>query len=608
MKMNKIMMAMAAAAVLPGAAFSEIPRPEYPRPQFERADWINLNGDAWTFAFDFGESGREAGRELFKSKGFDRKIVVPFCPESKLSGVGHTDFIPAMWYHRRVDIPARWAGKRVFMNFGGVDYESEVYVDGKSVGLHYGGSASFSVELTHRVKPGQSHDVVIRVKDDVRNGKQPIGKQSRPYKSAGCSYTRTTGIWQTVWLEAVDRAGLGSCRIVPDLDAGRLVFTPAFLSDAAKTLAVTVKAADGSLAGRAEAPAASGVPVAVPLSVVRPWSPEDPHLYDVAYEVKDASGTVVDRVSSYAGLRKVSIENGRILLNGKPRYLRFVLDQGFYPDGIWTAPTDAALKRDIELSMAAGFNGARLHQKVFEERFHYWADRLGYLTWGEMTSWGADPCDVTAARNIIPEWCEVVRRDLNHPSIIAWTPFNETWSMADVNQHQRTQNDVYRLTKAIDPTRPVNTASGDIHSLTDIWAIHNYARADRLGKELDLPDGQVYLMDHLKRWKDVPYHVYDGQPYLVDEFGGLGWVPPERRHADNTWGYGSAIKTEQEFFDILRAEVEDILKAKRIVGFCYTQLTDVEQEQNGVYFYDRTPKFDVTRFREIFTLPADGER
>ena len=225
-----------------------------------------------------------------------------------------------------------------------------------------------------------------------------------------------------------------------------------------------------------------------------------------------------------------------------------------------------------------------------------------------MTSWGADPCDVTAARNIIPEWCEVVRRDLNHPSIIAWTPFNETWSMADVNQHQRTQNDVYRLTKAIDPTRPVNTASGDIHSLTDIWAIHNYARADRLGKELDLPDGQVYLMDHLKRWKDVPYHVYDGQPYLVDEFGGLGWIPPERRHADNTWGYGSAIKTEKEFFDILRAEVEDILKAKRIVGFCYTQLTDVEQEQNGVYFYDRTPKFDVTRFREIFTLPADGER
>lgn len=596
-----VVASVAVAAATAVAADAGIPRPEYPRPQFERADWVNLNGDRWTFEFDFGESGRDAGRELQKSKGFARKIVVPFCPESRLSGVGHVDFIPAMWYHHKVEIPARWAGKRVFMNFGGVDYESEVYVDGTSVGLHYGGSASFSVELTHHVKAGQAHDVVVRVKDDVRNGAQPIGKQSRPYKSAGCSYTRTTGIWQTVWLEAVDRAGLESCRIVPDLDAGRFVFTPSFLSDAAKTLSVEVKTADGKPAGRAEARAVSGVAVAVPLSVIRPWSPEDPHLYDVSYEVKDAAGAVIDRVKAYAGLRKVSVENGRILINNKPRYLRFVLDQGFYPDGIWTAPTDAALKRDIELSMAAGFNGARLHQKVFEERFHYWADRLGYLTWGEMTSWGADPHDVTAARNFIPEWCEVVRRDMNHPSIIAWTPYNETWSFPDGNQHQRTQNDVYRLTKAIDPTRPVNTASGDCHSLTDIWAIHNYARADRLG-EIDVPEGKVWSMDR-KSWKGLPYRDYDGQPYLIDEFGGLGWIPPERRHADNTWGYGSAIKTEDEFFGILRGEVECILKAKRIVGFCYTQLTDVEQEQNGVYFYDRTPKFDVSKFREIFSLP-----
>ena len=611
--MKKTLLTMVAASAAVAAAAAEAPRPEYPRPQFERAEWINLNGDAWTFAFDFGESGREVGRELFKSKGFDRKIVVPFCPESKLSGIGYTDFIPAMWYHRKIDIPAGWAGKRVILNFGGVDYESEVYVDGKSVGLHYGGSVSFSVDLTHSVRPGQSHDLVVRVKDDVRNGKQPIGKQSSPYKSAGCSYTRTTGIWQTVWLEAVDRAGLADCQIVPDLDAGRFVFTPAFLSDTAKTLAIEIRTADGKPAGRAEARAVSGVAVAVPLSVARPWSPEDPHLYDVVYEVKDAAGAVVDRVKAYAGLRKVSVENGRILLNNKPRYLRFVLDQGFYPDGIWTAPTDAALKRDIELSMAAGFNGARLHQKVFEERFHYWADRLGYLTWGEMTSWGADPHDVTAARNFIPEWCETVRRDRNHPSIIAWTPYNETWSFSDGNQHQRTQNDVYRLTKALDPTRPVNTASGDCHSLTDIWAIHNYDRADKLGA-IDVPEGKVWQSEQwwAQPWNKLPYRDYDGQPYLIDEFGGLGWVPPERRHADNTWGYGNAIKTEKEFFDILRGEVECIMKAKRIVGFCYTQLTDVEQEQNGVYFYDRTAKFDVAKFREIFTLPpsdpAFGER
>ena len=581
---------------------AELPRPEYPRPQFERAAWINLNGP-WTYTFDFGQSGIQDGRELYNSKGFDKTIVVPFCPESKLSGVGYTDFIPAMWYHRKLAIPAEWKGKRVFLNFGGVDYESEIYVDGFPVGLHYGGSASFSVDLTQYVTAGKTHELVVRVKDANGAG-QPSGKQSTNFKSAGCHYTRTTGIWQTVWLEAVDPAGLRSCRIVPDLDGGAFVFTPAFVSDRARKLRITVKTSDGQPAGAAEAKAVDGIAVVVPLKVLKTWSPEDPHLYDVVYETLDAEGRVTDTVRAYAGLRKVSVEDGRILLNNKPRYLRLVLDQGFYPDGIWTAPSDAALKRDIELSMAAGFNGARLHQKVFEERFHYWADRLGYLTWGEMSSWGSDPTDITAARNFIPEWCEVVRRDLNHPSIIAWTPYNETWNWNDINQHQRTQNDVYELTKAIDPTRPVNSSSGDIHAKTDLWTIHSYDRAPKLG-EIDVPEGQAWAQGWMAkdpRWARFPYHRYDGQPYLIDEFGGLGWVPPERRAADNTWGYGSDIKTEDEFFSILKDEVDQILGVKRICGYCYTQLTDVEQEQNGVYYYDRTPKFDVKKFKDIFGL------
>jgi len=578
----------------------ELPRPEHPRPQFERAAWVNLNGP-WTYTFDFGQSGLHAGRELFKSKGFGKTILVPFCPESKLSGVGHTDFIPAMWYHRKLAIPADWKGKRISLNFGGVDYESEIFVDGVSAGLHYGGSASFSVDLTRYVTPGKTHDLVLRVKDTTSDG-QPAGKQCFAYKSQGCHYTRTTGIWQTVWLEAVDPAGLRSCRIVPDLDGRAFVFTPVFVSDRARTLRIMVKTADGKLAGSVEAKAVDGVAVVVPLTVVKTWSPEDPHLYDIVYETLDAAGKVTDTVKAYAGLRKVSVENGRICLNGKPYYLRFVLDQGFYPDGIWTAPSDAALKRDIELSMAAGFNGARLHQKVFEERFHYWADRLGYLTWGEMSSWGSDPTDVTAARNFIPEWCEVVRRDLNHPSIIAWTPYNETWNFSDVKQHQRTQNDVYELTKAIDPTRPVNGSSGDLHAKTDLWTIHNYDRAPTLGA-IDRPEGEVWCPTWLHNYasvQDAPYHRYDGQPYLIDEFGGLGWIPPERRAADNTWGYGNAIKTEEEFFSILKAEVDQIKAVKRICGYCYTQLTDVEQEQNGVYYYDRTPKFDVKKFKAVF--------
>jgi len=579
---------------------SSLPRPDYPRPQFERAAWVNLNG-LWTYTFDFGQSGLHKGRELYKSKGFEKTILVPFCPESELSGVGYKDFIPAMWYHRKLAIPAEWKGERIFLNFGGVDYESEIYIDGVTAGLHYGGSASFSVDLTQYVTPGKTHDLVIRVKDETIHG-QPRGKQCDAYKSCGCSYTRTTGIWQTVWLEAVDPAGLMSCRIVPDLDGRAFVFTPAYLSERACKLRIAVKTADGKAAGAVEVKAVNGVAVVVPLAVVKTWSPEDPHLYDIVYETVDADGKVRDTVKAYSGLRKVSVENGRVCLNGKPRYLRFVLDQGFYPDGIWTAPSDAALKRDIELSMAAGFNGARLHQKVFEERFHYWADRLGYLTWGEMSSWGSDPTDIIAARNFIPEWCEVVRRDLNHPSIIAWTPYNETWNLSDPNQHQRAQNDVYELTKAIDPTRPVNGSSGDFHAKTDLWTIHCYDRAPKLGA-IDRPEGEVFCPDWLKKGKNLdrlPYWRYDGQPYLIDEFGGLGWIPPERRAADNTWGYGNAIKTEEEFFSILKAEVDQILGVKRICGYCYTQLTDVEQEQNGVYYYDRTPKFDVKKFKDIF--------
>ncbi len=588
------------AASSAAQADDAIARPEHPRPQFVRDSWVNLNGK-WTFEFDFGQSGTHEGRMLQKSKGFRKSIVVPFCPESELSGVGYKDFIPAMWYHRKLAVPAGWEGKRILLNFGAVDYEAEIYIDGETAGYHAGGSSSFTVDLTQYVKCGKTHDLVVRVKDTLVNSHQPSGKQSRRFKSYGCVYTRTTGIWQTVWMEAVDPAGLKECWIVPDFDNSAFVFTPLFMSDAAKRLRVTIRTADGKIAGKAEAAASSGAALKIALSDVRAWAPGSPHLYDVLFEVFGAGGKLVDKVASYAGLRKVSLENGRICINGKPVYMRLVLDQGFYPDGIWTAPSDAALRKDIELSMAAGFNGARLHQKVFEERFHYWADKLGYLTWGEMASWGTDPLHMESARNFIPEWSEIVRRDRNHPSIIAWTPFNETWYHSnDSLHHQRTKNEVYEITKTIDPTRPVNCSSGEIHAKTDLWTIHNYARAPKL-KEIDTPKGTVWTRN--KSWTKIPYHRYDGQPYLIDEFGGLGWIGPDRRKAaDNTWGYGSSIRTQEEFFDILKKEVDVILAAKNICGYCYTQLTDVEQEQNGVYYYDRVPKFDPAKFKAIFGI------
>ncbi len=562
-----------------------------------RADWINLNG-TWTYAFDFGHSGRHAGRELFKSKGFDGKITVPFCPESKLSGVGHTDFIEDMWYHRRIEVPAAWTGRRTILHFGAVDYEAEVYIDGESVGTHFGGTVSFEFDITSRVKPGASHDLVVRVHDETRGAGQPGGKQCPDYKSCGCHYTRTTGIWQTVWLEAVPIAGLRRCQIVPDLDGARFVIIPAYYAVAAgNQFRATLLDGETPVATAAVA-AFDGVPVVLPVAAPRPWAPGSPFLYGLRLEILDAAGRVVDTVKSYAGLRKIHIEGDRVYLNNRPLYFSLVLDQGFYPDGIWTAPSDEALRRDIEISMAAGFNGARLHQKVFEERFHYWADKLGYLTWGESSSWGVDVNEIRDARNFLSEWAEIVMRDRNHPSIIAWSPFNETGHVADAYRHHRVQIDAYNLCKDIDPTRPVNDASGYVHALTDLWTVHDYGRADRL-VELDQGPGKAWTSHADPRLRQCPYQ---GQPYVNDEFGGLKWIPSDRHpFADNTWGYGSDIPDLETFYKILSDEVDAMLRVPNLSGWCYTQLTDVEQEQNGVYNYDRTPKFDMARIREIFS-------
>lgn len=580
-----------------------IPRPEHPRPQFERDTWINLNGE-WTFAFDFGASGRDPGRELFKSKGFDRAITVPFCPESRLSGVGHTDFIGDMWYHRKVAIPADWSGKRVILHFGAVDWECEAYIDGVSVANpHFGGTSSFEFDITPFVTAGSEHDLVVRVHDDGRQSLQPGGKQSYRYKSFGCLYTRTTGIWQTVWIEGVAQEALKRVQTIPDFDGSRFAITPSFYAvKAGNRLRATLLDGEEPVAS-AECAALDGVPLILDIpGTAKPWSPESPFLYGILLEVVGADGAVIDSVRSYAGLRKVHIEGNRFFLNNRPFYLRLVLDQGFYPDGIWTAPDDESLRRDIELSMAAGFNGARLHQKVFEERFHYWADKLGYLTWGETSSWGCDPRNSQAARNFLPEWAEIVERDRNHPSIVAWTPWNETWSVgsaAENRDQSRTQTDSYNLCKAIDPTRPVNDSSGHIHAVTDLWTVHSYARPAELAKQMAEggADG-VWTPERFKAWSCQ----YRGQPYILDEFGGLKWIKEgDAAFADNTWGYGSDIPDLETLYGIIGDEVDAILQVPNMCGYCYTQLTDVEQEQNGIYCYDRTPKFDMARIRAIFS-------
>jgi len=597
-----------------------IPRPEYPRPQFERADWINLNGE-WSYSFDFSGSGLE--RELFKSTGFDGKITVPFCPESDLSGVGYKDFINHFWYHRSINIPQNWTGKNILLNFGAVYYKAEIYIDGVIAARHFGGTSSFTVDITSLVKPGQNHNLVVYVESDVRGTQQPAGKQNLQFASYACNYTRTTGIWQTVWMEAVHPEGLQSVQVITDIDQKQVIIRPRFYKELGGKLKVSLKE-NGKVIAQQTITANTHSTAILAVKNMKTWSPESPFLYDVEYQVFDKTGQLVDVVNAYTGMRKIHIEGNKIFLNNKPYYQRLVLDQGFYPDGIWTAPNDEALKRDIELSMEAGFNGARLHQKVFEERFHYWADKLGYLTWGEASSWGMDCNDPIVARNFITEWSEIVQRDRNHPSILIWTPTNEEF-WPDRIQYPRFMHDLYNITKMIDPTRPFHGASGGTHIATDIWTVHDYEQdpaklKERLvngGKLAGTPIWAVELMpknigfNGLKYTDQYNFPEYKkDMPYLVDEFGGIKWNPAQQVESSQTasWGYGEPPRSLEELYARLEGQVNNVLSlSSDIWGYCYTQLTDVEQEQNGIYYYDRKPKFDMKRIHAIFSREPEGK-
>lgn len=590
--MKKLLTTLFALICLNGFANPQ-PRPEYPRPQFERSQWVNLNG-TWNFEFDFGESGKD--RSLQKAEQLSQQITVPFCPESKLSGVAHTDFINCLWYQRKLSIPADWSGKKILLNFGAVDYYTEIYIDGEFVQSHWGGSSSFSADITRFVKSGQTHNLVLQVKDDLRSGKQTGGKQCTNFYSGGCSYTRVTGIWQTVWMEAVDKKGLKTAVVRPDIDQKQLIITPEFYQESNNTLEIVLKDGNKTVAKKSVTCSNSST-IILSVKNMKLWSPENPFLYDLVYQVKDQQGNIIDEVKSYAGMRKVHTADGIFYLNNEPYFQRLVLDQGYYPDGVWTAPSDEALKNDIVLGKEAGFNGARLHQKVFEERYYYWADKLGYLTWGESASWVMDINDELAVRNYIGEWTEVVARDRNHPSLVTWTPFNETWGSRE-GVYPRLIRDIYHITKSIDPTRPINDASGDDHILTDIWSVHNYEQdGSKLAEQLEFKEGK----EPYRNSRDKKFlAVYEGQPYMVDEFGGIGWMSAEERK--NSWGYGNIPQTPEEFYTRLESQVKALKDAKHVMGFCYTQLTDVEQEKNGIYYYNRTPKLDMKRIKTIFEL------
>ena len=616
--MKRIILAVL-ALVASVSVMAQLPRAEYPRPQFERSEWQNLNGE-WSYTLDLVKTGWERG--LKDSKGFDGKIIVPFAPESKLSGVEHKEFIPCIWYQREISIPAEWEGKDILLNFGAVYYESEVYIDGKFVNRHFGGSDSFSVDITPFVKPGGKHSLVVNAKSDLRSRMQSAGKQSLRNDPFECMYTRTTGIWQTVWMEAVAPSGISRVKISTDIDRSVVAMEFTMRRNAAGNV-LTINVKDGGKVVASDSgPVASGSVVMLPIKKTKLWSPESPFLYDVEFELKDATGKVIDRATSYFGMRKIHTDGNKIYLNNEPYYQRLVLDQGFYPDGVWTAPSDDALRHDIEMSKEAGFNGARLHQKVFEERFHYWADKLGYLTWGEAPSWGLDTNDVEAARNFLMEWRNLVVRDLNHPSIVTWTPFNEEF-WPDETQYPRFVTDIYTITKQLDPSRPVNTVSGGQHIVTDIWTEHHYEQNPDKLREIIYNKGNMYVRGHSVQARlrgnvgfnrpilNDPYTfpTYKGDiPYILDEFGGIKCMEANPAK-DGAWGYGDAAQTKEDFYKRLEAQVRGLIEmSDKMWGYCYTQLTDVMQEQNGIYYYDRGVKYDMERVRKIFQMPLPSDK
>lgn len=571
-----------------------IPRPEHPNPQFLRESWQNLNGE-WHFETDLSNSGIERG--IMKTDFLQKRITVPFCPECKLSGIGFTDFMPSVWYKRKVNISEEQLLGRVFLHFGACDYFTTVWINSNKVGTHKGGFSSFKFEITDFLKSGENV-ITVNAQDNTKDVLQPTGKQSPEWRQHNCVYSRTTGIWQTVWLEFTPKEYIKNIKFYPNAMDG-IVGVKADLNGCAELRAEVFY--EGKKMGEYISENAEGTNVfSINLKEKYLWELGNGRLYDVVLTFGN------DRVNTYFGLRDIAYKNGKFYLNGKPVFQRLVLDQGFYPEGTYTAPDDAALINDIELSLKAGFNGARLHQKIFEPRFLYHCDRLGYMTWGEYPNWGLDHSNPLAIYSILPEWCEEVERDFNHPSLVCWCPMNETWDFGE--NCKRQDNDyiraIYEITKLLDTTRPCIDTSGNYHVVTDIFDVHDYeqkldvfkARYDRLFTENVLED------------KFSDRQPYNGEIVMLSEYGGMRIDKSDEDANQNpdTWGYGVA-KSEKEFIYRYDGLTSAILDNPKMAGFCYTQLYDVEQEINGLYTYDRVPKVDISKIYDINTKKAAME-
>lgn len=559
---------------------------------------MTLNG-SWAFAFDDGDQGLSQHWNTAVLPRA-RTITVPYCFESRLSGIADTSFHPVSWYQRSFKVPTAWTQKHVLLHFGAVDYRATVWLNGRFLGSHEGGGVPFSFDIAPEMNGGDNR-VTVRVEDPPTDKSIPRGKQFWEPKSRAIFYTRTSGIWQPVWIEATGNHHLEYMHVTAGQD-GTAAFHGALNAIPGHPLHVGVDVMDGAaVAGHADLTTKEDrVDGSLRVPSVQPWSPDSPKLYELRYTLSDGN-TLLDMVQSYIGFRTIGLANNRVTLNGKPFYLKLLLDQGYWPESILTPPSDAAILKDIDLMTAMGFNGVRKHQKIADPRFLYWADKRGLLVSGEIAD--AQEFNEEAVRRTTVEWLAELKRDYNHPSMIIWNAINESWGVPqlDNKDQQAYLKGLYWLTKTLDQTRFMIDNEGWMHTAdTDLFAIHDYTKS---GEELyrKYKDVSPESATVPKNGRDalISSYKYNGTPLYLSEFGGIAFIPANTQVPAESWGYSGVEKTQQDAFSRLSQLFEGLTKLPNLVGFCYTQLTDVEQEVNGLLTSDRRPKFDVQQVKAL---------
>lgn len=580
-----------------------LPRNEHPQPQFQRENWLNLNGQ-WEFDFDDERIGnKEKWFEI--DKVFSKKILVPFVYQSELSGIGKNEFHDVVWYRRKITLPESFYGKRVILHFGAIDYQADVWVNGQHVIFHQGGHTPFKVDVTDVMEEGENV-IVVRAEDFSTDITLPRGKQYWKERPEAIWYINTTGIWQTVWMEAVSDIFIEKVKFTPIVDSTEIqiqTFINNFDSAKDIRLKVNISFNEEDIVEDIYKIKAKTETRVIRLHdfnehhVARLWAPETPFLYDVKFTLI-VEGEEADEVKSYFGMRKISVNGDRVFLNNKPYYMKMVLDQGYYPEGILTPPSDEAIKKDVELTKSMGFNGVRKHQKVEDPRYLYWCDKMGIIVWGEM----ANALDFSEeyAKKFVTEWQEVIERDYNHPCIVVWVPINESWGIPKVStdvQQQHHALTMYHLTKSLDTTRLVVSNDGWELLETDLCNIHDYAwQANVLEERYKNAENACAAIPWTKKIYTSGFK-YNGEPILITECGGIAF----KKSDVEGWGYSGAVN-EEDFLARFKAVVESLKKSSIIRGFCYTQLTDVMQEMNGLLTFDRKPKVPLEKIREIIKL------